>query len=159
VVGVDTHQRRHVERRREPRLALVDEIVEPLVCCLGGAEAGKLAHRPGAPAVHRGVDSARERWLTRKSQVGLVIDVGDILRRVESVDLEIRDGRKAVLALAVRVEHRLEAGALPVLATLAYRRQVVLVEHTPALERHRKEDSDNRPNRLSTALYCLPALT
>ena len=55
VVGVVPHQRRHVERRREAGLAVVEQVAEALVGLLGGAEAGELAHRPQPPAVHRGV--------------------------------------------------------------------------------------------------------
>src|SRR6185437_3143028 len=60
-VGVVTHQRRHVEGRRETGLAVVEQVVEALVGLLARAEAGELAHRPQPPAVHRGVDAARVR--------------------------------------------------------------------------------------------------
>ncbi len=63
VVGVVTHQRRHVERRREAGLTVVEQVAEALVRLLARAEAGELAHRPEPPAVHRGVDAARERVL------------------------------------------------------------------------------------------------
>ena len=53
VVGVVAHQRGHVERGREPGLAVVEQVVEALVGLLAGAEAGELAHRPQPPAVHR----------------------------------------------------------------------------------------------------------
>ena len=59
VVGVVAHQRGHVERRREARLAVVEQVAEALVGLLARAEAGELAHRPQAAAVHRGVDAAR----------------------------------------------------------------------------------------------------
>ena len=63
VVGVVAHQRGHVEGGREPRLAVLEQVVEALVGLLAGAEAGELAHRPQPPAVHRVVDAARERVL------------------------------------------------------------------------------------------------
>ena len=65
VVGVVAHQRRHVEGGGEARLAVVEQVAEALVGLLGGAEAGELAHRPQAPAVHRRVDAAGERILAR----------------------------------------------------------------------------------------------
>ena len=61
VVGVVAHQRGHVKRRREARLAVLEQVVEALVGLLARAEAGELAHRPQPPAVHRLVDAARER--------------------------------------------------------------------------------------------------
>ena len=68
VVGVVAHQRRHVERGRQPGLAVVEQVAEALVGLLGRAEAGELAHRPQPPAVHRDarVDAARERGLAGK---------------------------------------------------------------------------------------------
>ena len=59
VVGVVAHQRGHVERRREARLAVLEQIVEALVGLLARAEPGELAHRPQPAAVHRLVDPAR----------------------------------------------------------------------------------------------------
>ena len=48
---------------REPGLPVVEQIAEALVGLLGGAEAGELAHRPQAPAVHARIDAAGEREL------------------------------------------------------------------------------------------------
>jgi uncharacterized protein YllA (UPF0747 family) len=45
-VGVVAHQRRHIERGREPRLAVVEQVAEAPVGLLGGAKAGELTHRP-----------------------------------------------------------------------------------------------------------------
>ena len=61
VVGVETHQRRHVEGGREPCLPVLEQIAEPLVRLRRRAEAGELPHRPEPASVHRGVDPARER--------------------------------------------------------------------------------------------------
>ena len=68
VIGVVAHQRRHVEGGREPGLAVLEQVAEALVRLLGRAEAGELAHRPEAAAVHRRVDAARERILARDSR-------------------------------------------------------------------------------------------
>jgi hypothetical protein len=61
VVGVVAHERRHVERGAQAGLAVVEQVAEALVRLLGGAEAGELAHRPQATAVHARVHAARER--------------------------------------------------------------------------------------------------
>ena len=69
VVGVVPHQARHVERRRQAGLPVVEQVVEALVRLLGGAEAGELAHRPQAAAVHARVHAARERELARQADL------------------------------------------------------------------------------------------
>ncbi len=61
VVGVVAHQRGHVEGGGEAGLAVLEQVAEALVRLLARAEAGELAHRPQAAAVHRGVDAAGER--------------------------------------------------------------------------------------------------
>jgi hypothetical protein len=66
MVGVVAHQRRHVERRRQARLAVVEQIAEALVGLLGRAEPGELAHRPQPAAIHRRIDPARERITARQ---------------------------------------------------------------------------------------------
>ena len=87
VVGVEAHQRRHVERGREAGLPVLEQVVEALVRLLGRAEAGELAHRPQAPAVHRRVDAARERVLAREAEVALVVEL-DGVGRVERLDVD-----------------------------------------------------------------------
>ena len=66
MVGVVAHQRRHVERRREPRLAVVEQVAEALVGLLRRPEARELPHRPQPPAVHARIHAARERELARQ---------------------------------------------------------------------------------------------
>ena len=68
VVGVVAHQRRHVERRREAGLPVVEQVAEARVRLLRRPEAGELAHRPEPAAVHRRVDAARERDTRRASR-------------------------------------------------------------------------------------------
>ena len=85
VVGVVAHQRRHVERGREPGLAVVEQVAEALVGLLGRAEAGELAHRPEPAAVHRRVGAAGEGILARVAEVALVVDVG-VFGAVERLD-------------------------------------------------------------------------
>ena len=74
VVRVVAHQRRHVERGREPGLAVLEQVAEALVRLLRGAEAGELPHRPELAAVHRRIDAAREREDARVAEVAVVVD-------------------------------------------------------------------------------------
>src|SRR5919201_702757 len=69
VVRVEAHQGGHVEGRRQPCLAVIEQVAEALVRLLGGAEAGELPHRPQPAAVHRRVDAPRERSLARIAEV------------------------------------------------------------------------------------------
>src|SRR3954451_6561039 len=78
------HEARHVERGGEPGLTVVEQVAEALVGLLRGAEARELPHRPQAAAVHRRVDTAGERELTRVADVLLVL--ADVLRAVERLD-------------------------------------------------------------------------
>ena len=68
-VGVVAHLRRQVEGDRQPRLALLEEVLEPPVRLGGGREAGVLAHRPEPAAVHRRLDAAGEGELPRPAEV------------------------------------------------------------------------------------------
>jgi len=87
VVGVEAHQRRHVEGRREAGLPVLEQVAEPLVRLRRRAEAGELPHRPELAAVHRRVDAAREREDARVAEVAVVVDL-DALGRVERLVLE-----------------------------------------------------------------------
>ncbi len=100
VVRVVAHQRRHIERGREPGLAVLEQITEALVRLRRGAEARELAHRPELPAVHRGIDTARERMDTRIAEVAVVVDV-DRVRRRQRLVLDPRD-RGEELSLPLR---------------------------------------------------------
>ena len=86
VVRVVADLRRQVERDGEAVLALREEELEPLVRFLGGAEAGVLARRPEAAAVHRRMDAAGEGVLARVADVALVVAVIAVGRGVEPLD-------------------------------------------------------------------------
>ena len=79
VVGVEPHQRRHVEGGREAGLPVGEQVAEALVRLLRRPEAGELAHRPEAPAVHRRVDAAGERVRAGSAEIALVVD-RDVVR-------------------------------------------------------------------------------
>ena len=53
IVGVESEQGRHVECGRQAVAARLDDLLEPPVGVLGGAEPGEHAHRPQPRAVHR----------------------------------------------------------------------------------------------------------
>ena len=80
-VGVVAHLGRQVERDRQPGLALLEEVAEPLVRLLGGREAGVLAHRPEAAPVHRRLDAAGEGRLAGQAEVALLVEAGRGQRR------------------------------------------------------------------------------
>ena len=64
MIGVVAHQRGEVERHGQSGLApLQQELVAP-VGVFRGPEPGELPHRPEAPAIHVGMDTARERVFT-----------------------------------------------------------------------------------------------
>ena len=115
VVGVVAHQRRHVEGDRETGLAVVDEEPEPLVRLARRAEAGELAHRPEAAAVHRLVGPARVGERAGVAEVPLVVDLRDVEGRVQPP--RFRRGRAELRApLAATVERLLDRGRFPPLA-------------------------------------------
>ncbi len=93
VVAVEAHQRGQVERGAQAGLAFVDQELESLVRLPRGAKAGKLPHRPQPPAIHRGVYAAGIRILTRVAQLGVVVELAEVLGRVERIDLGAADRR------------------------------------------------------------------
>ena len=68
VVRVVAHQRREVERHREPGLTVGEQKLVALVRVACAAESGELAHRPEPAAIAVRVDAARIRKLTRHPQ-------------------------------------------------------------------------------------------
>ncbi len=73
MIGVVAHQRRHVERRRQPRLAVLEQIPETLVRLRRRPEPRELPHRPQPAPVHRRIHTTRERKLTRITQITLIV--------------------------------------------------------------------------------------
>ncbi len=99
MVGVMAHQARHVERRAEPGLTVIEQVAKTLVGLLRGAEAGELAHRPQPPAIHRRVHAAREG--IRAGQADL-LGFGQITLAVERRDRDTRQRREGRVALGGR---------------------------------------------------------
>ena len=69
VVGVVAELRRQVERDRQPRLPVVEEVAVAGVRLLGRREARVLADRPRPAAVHVAVRAAGERRLARQLEL------------------------------------------------------------------------------------------
>src|SRR6266567_2959179 len=94
VIGVVAHQGGKIESGGEASLSLGEEITESLVGVFGGAESRELAHGPKAPAVHRGMDAARIRRLTGKTEVTARIPVWQISIRIQPANRMPGDGRE-----------------------------------------------------------------
>ncbi len=71
VVGVEAQLRWQVERHRQPRRALGEQVAVALVGLLGRGVARVLAHRPRLLAVHLAMHAARVRELARLAEVQL----------------------------------------------------------------------------------------
>ena len=120
VIGVVAHQRRHVERGREPGLAVVEQVAEALVRLLRGAEARELPHRPELAAVHRRIDAARERMHAGIAEVAVIVQLDRVRRRQRLVlepgdrgeELALPLGRAAVQLLAPRLRRVQRAAIL-----------------------------------------------
>src|SRR5690606_1569115 len=105
-VRIVAHQGGQVERDGEARLAVGQEVAEPPVRFLGGAEAGELPHGPQAAPVHGAVNAAGVRIFARIAQVPPVVQVFHVIRAVQPFDGQARDGEKALFALSRRRPRR-----------------------------------------------------
>ena len=97
VVGVEAHQRGHVEGGREPVLTLAKQEVEAVVGVLRRAESGELAHCPAPAAVHRRIGAAQEREDSGRARVA-----ARVLRSVDRFEWQTAGSRARIL----RVGHR-----------------------------------------------------
>ncbi len=97
VIGVVAHLRRQVERTRQAGLAGVQQEVEPLVGGRRVAETRVLAHRPVTAPVHRRVDPAGERGLSRQAELLGGIPVGEIVLGVQRFDLDPGVGSACII--------------------------------------------------------------
>ena len=92
IVGVEPELGRQVERDREPRLPLLEQVAVAGVRLLGRGEARVLADRPRPAAVHVRVDPARERRLARAAPARR----RRVVRRVDRLELDSRLGQALV---------------------------------------------------------------
>jgi hypothetical protein len=80
IVGVQAHERRHVERDRKAGLAMLGQEAVPGVRLRRRAVAGELAHRPEPAPVHRGVGAAGEREGARFSELLVRLPTVEVAR-------------------------------------------------------------------------------
>ena len=108
VVRVDAQQRRHVERRRETIASCLDDLLEPPVGVVRGAEAREHPHRPELRSVHRCIGAAGVGILTwERTVVGAVHPVErDARHRREVGVAQLRLGVRLFPQLAVRRHER-----------------------------------------------------
>ncbi len=92
VVRVKAELGGQVERHRQPRRALRQQVFVALVRLLRRRIAGVLAHRPSLLAVHLPVGTPRVGELPRLAQVEVC---GEIRLRIELIDLDARVGEAA----------------------------------------------------------------
>ena len=85
------------------------EVAEALVRLLGRAEAGELAHRPEAAAVHRRIDASGERVLAGVAEVARVVDVDALGRRRAARSRFPRSSRRARPSAPARARRRSRA--------------------------------------------------
>src|SRR5205823_6829118 len=83
IVGVVTHQGRHVEGNRQAGLALREQELVAAVGLFGGTVAGELTDGPEPPPIHGRVDAARVRKFTRVAELLLVAPPGQVIWRVQ----------------------------------------------------------------------------
>src|ERR1043166_1119084 len=106
MIGVVAHERRHVERRRKPRLAMLEKILEPLVRVARGPEAGEHPHRPDPAAVHVRVRAAREGICARFAEVARRLEAVEILRGIDRLVAGNNRAREAGAAVGVAAHLR-----------------------------------------------------
>ena len=91
IVGIEAHQRGHIERGRKARLPVRQQVAKPAVGVFRRAEAREHAHRPRLAAVHRFVGAARERKAARRAQALRRVPVGaEVLGRVNGRQRQAR---------------------------------------------------------------------
>ena len=98
-IGVVAHLGRQVEGDRQAGLALLEQVPEAPVRLLGGREAGVLAHRPEAAAVHRRLDAPGERVLAGPPEVPVLVEAGEVGRGVQVPGLDAGRGLEPLTPL------------------------------------------------------------
>src|SRR2546422_7934454 len=81
---------RSVEGGGEPRLTLLEQVLEAQIGVLGAPEAREHPHRPQPPAIHRRVHAARERVLPGLAQPVFVAS-RDVVGRVDRLERDARE--------------------------------------------------------------------
>jgi hypothetical protein len=116
VVGVATHQRRHVEGHREPAATGGQDQLVALIGLLCVAEAGELADGPGAAAITGRVETSGEWELPGPADALEACDLVAVRGAVDRVDLRSRQRREVTVGDAPGARGRVET-LLPALTT------------------------------------------
>ena len=109
MVGVVSHQGRHVEIGGKSGLALLDQILEPLVGIGAGPVARNLAHGPAPAPIHGGIGAPGKGVPSGQTDV-LQRDILNIQGRVDPLDRKSAQGGELLLPLGLAGQ---EAGNLP----------------------------------------------
>src|SRR5208282_5022820 len=113
MIRVAAHLRGQVERDRQPRLTLLEQVAVAAVRLLRAAEARVLAHRPQPSAIHRRLHAAGKRILAWKAEVVDKIEVVQVFGIVRPLDFDSRAGDEIRLALSAALQRRIELALLP----------------------------------------------
>jgi len=113
MVAVISRLRGQIKSDTESRLPLFPKIAVTHVALPGAAETRVLAHRPETPAVHCGLHAARERKLSRIAKLFIVIQIGNIKRRIETLDWFSGDAGKNILAFLFLTQRPIQDFFLP----------------------------------------------
>ena len=117
VVGVVSHQGRHVEIGGQSRLALLDQILEPLVGIGAGPEARDLAHGPPSAPIHGGIGTPGEGIPAGQTDV-LQGDILNVQRRIDPLDRKAAQGGELLLPLRLAGQKARNLMAFPGLQLL-----------------------------------------
>ena len=129
VVGVVAHQRRHVKRHRQPRLPMLQKIMEAPVAVLRRPKAGELPHRPQPPSIHCRMDAARKRILAGQSQIAGRIVRRQVVRGIQARDLHIRERGKSRSAFGLLLQTAPQRRRLPLPAGLTQLFKLLGIDH------------------------------
>ncbi len=113
MIGVVAHQSGQVEGGGEAGLALREEIAEALVGIFGCSESCKLPHSPEPAAVHRRMNAAGIRRLTREAEIAVRIPIQQIRFGVQPANRMPGNGGELGLSLRAFIQYRLKRVFLP----------------------------------------------
>ena len=106
IIAVQAHLRRQVERDRQPRLTLGEQVAEPCVGVGSRAVPRVLANAPEATPVHRGLDAAGEGWLAREPLVTKRVVARQLGLRIQRFHRDTAAGFKDILSFSARARRR-----------------------------------------------------
>src|SRR5207302_9703808 len=92
MIGVHSNLGWQVERYRQPRGSMAEQVLVTFVGFLGVAHAGVLTHGPKATAVHSRLHAAGKRELPGIADLLVVIPPLEISRRVQRADGNVGQG-------------------------------------------------------------------